>query len=156
MLLTEENKANRTEQDRTEGTVVATAVCISSRLTPPSPRGSTGERGGCQQKVLECGFVCQRKKEQRKRECACVCVGVSDLCPHVWLSPPRAGQNGTGRRAPNWAQMAATDRDGGGINTLINNFLNNDTRYTRVGGRGTEGQEGRRRLRVRTQGKQKD
>lgn len=56
------------------------------------------------------------------------------LCPPVWLSPPRAGQNGTGRRAPNWAQMAATDRDGGGgINTLINNYLNNDTGYTGVG-----------------------
>lgn len=39
--------------------------------------------------------------------------------------------------------MAATDRDGGDINMLINNYPNNDTRYTRVGGRGTEGQEGR-------------
>lgn len=121
---------------------MATAACLSSQLTPPSPRGSTGERGGCQQKVFECGFVCQIKKN-RKRESVCMCSCVSDLCPHVWLSPPRAGQNGAGRRAPNWAQMAATDRDGGGINTLINNYLKNDTGYTRVGGRGTEGQEGR-------------
>ncbi|CAF96705.1 unnamed protein product, partial [Tetraodon nigroviridis] len=37
-----------------------------------------------------------------------------------------AGQNGTGRRAPNWAQMAATDKDGGGMNMLINNYQNND------------------------------
>lgn len=93
--------------------------------------------------------MCQRKKN-RKRECVRMCLCVSDLCPHVWLSPPRAGQNGAGRRAPNWAQMAATDRDGGGINTLINNYLNNDTGYTRVGRRGTEGQEGRRRLGGRT------
>lgn len=35
-----------------------------------------------------------------------------------------------------------TDGDGGDINTLINNYLNNDTG---VGGMGTEGQEGRRR-----------
>nr|XP_010767630.1 PREDICTED: serine-rich coiled-coil domain-containing protein 1-like [Notothenia coriiceps] len=108
-LMLTENKADRTEQDRTEGTVVATAVSLSSQLTPPSPRGSTEERGGCQQKP----------------------------------SPPRAGQSGAGRRAPNWAQMAATDRDGGDINTLINNYPNNDTRYTGVGGRGTEGQEER-------------
>lgn len=26
--------------------------------------------------------------------------------------------------------MAATDRDGGDINTLINNYVNNDTGYT--------------------------
>lgn len=125
---------------------MATAARLSSQLTPPSPRGSTGERGGCQQKVFECGFVCQRKGEQRKGECARAFVwGVSDLCPHVWLSPPRAGQNGTGRRAPNWAQMAATDRDGGDINTLINNYLNNDTGYTGVGGDGdrrTGGEKG--------------
>lgn len=55
------------------------------------------------------------------------------MCPPVWLSPLRAGQNGTGRRAPNWAQMAATDRDDGGINMLINNYLNNDTGYMEVG-----------------------
>ncbi|TWW60528.1 hypothetical protein D4764_05G0006180 [Takifugu flavidus] len=38
----------------------------------------------------------------------------------------KAGQNGTGRRAPNWAQMAATDKDGGGMNMLINNYQNSD------------------------------
>lgn len=65
------------------------------------------------------------------------------LCPPVWLSPLRAGPNGTRRRAPNWAQMAATDRHGGGINTLINNYLNNDTGYT--GGR-QEDMEMRRRF----------
>lgn len=70
-------------------------------------------------------------------------MGVCDLCPHVWLVPPRAGQNGTGRWAPNRAQMVATDRDDGDINTLINNYLNNDTKGE--GRRGTEGQEGRRR-----------
>lgn len=103
-----------------------------------------------------CGFVCQKKEEQRNRECVCVCVAVSDPCPHVWLSPLRAGQNGTGRRAPNWAQMAATDRDGGDINTLINNYPNNDTGYTGVGGRRTEGQEGEKetgREDVRKRGK---
>lgn len=73
-----------------------------------------------------------------------------DLCPHLWLVPPRAGQNGTRRQTPNRAQMAATDRDGGDINMLINNYLNNDTR--REGRRRTEGQEGRKR----TQRQQKD
>lgn len=92
-------------------------------------------------------WICESKKRRTEKErvCVCFCVGVSDLCPHVWLSPPRAGQSGTGRRAPNWAQMAATDRDGGDINTLINNYPNNDTGYTGVGGkedRRTGGGEG--------------
>lgn len=76
----------------------------------------------------------------------CVFVWESLLCAPVYGSlPPRAGQNGTRRQAPNWAQMAATDRDGGDINTLINNCLNNDTGYTGEGGGGAEGQEGRGR-----------
>lgn len=81
-------------------------------------------------------WVCVSKKNNTERES--VYVFVWEICAPVYgsLSPPRAGQNGTGRRAPNWAQMAATDRDGGDINTLINNYLNNDTGYTGVGGRG--------------------
>lgn len=54
--------------------------------------------------------------------------------------PPQAGQCGAGRQAPHWAQMAPTDRqDGGDINTLINNYPNNDTGYTEAGRRRTEG-----------------
>lgn len=75
--------------------------------------------------MFKCGFVCNRNKN-REGESVHVFVWES-LCPPVWLSPPRAGQNGTGRWAPNWAQMAATDRDGGGVNMLINNYVNNDT-----------------------------
>lgn len=142
-MLTEENKANTREQERTEGTVVATAACLSSRLTPPSPRGSAeGERGPVSRRCLSVGLCVKEIRTEKERACMRLCVGVSDLCPRVWLSPPRAGQNSTGRRAPNWAQMAATDRDGGGINTLINNYLNNDTGYTGVGGEG--GQKDRR------------
>lgn len=77
-------------------------------------------------------LLCVSKKENREGESVHVFVWES-LCPPVWLSPLRAGQNGTGRRAPNWAQMAATDRDDGGINMLINNYLNNDTGYIEVG-----------------------
>lgn len=46
------------------------------------------------------------------------------------LHPPQPPHPGMarGRRAPNWAQMAATDKDGGGMNTLINNYPNNDIR----------------------------
>lgn len=73
-----------------------------------------------------------RRNESREGESVHV-FAWECLCPPVWLSPLRAGPNGTRRRAPNWAQMAAADRHGGGINTLINNYLNNDTGYT--GGR---------------------
>lgn len=48
------------------------------------------------------------------------------LFAFLYAPPTQAGQNGTGRRAPNWAQMAATDKDGGGMNMLINNYQNSD------------------------------
>lgn len=78
-----------------------------------------------------------KKEEQRQRECACVCVGVSDLCPHVWLSPPGQGitaQGGGHLTGHRWQRQ--TDRGGGDINTLINNYLYNDTGYSGVDGRG--------------------
>lgn len=51
--------------------------------------------------------------------------------PHGQDRTAQGGGHLTGHR---WHQQ--TDRDGGDINTLINNYLNNDTRYTRVGRRG--------------------
>lgn len=48
----------------------------------------------------------------------------------------QGGGHLTGHRWPR-----QTDRDGGDINTLINNYLNNDTRYTGMGWRGLKGQE---------------
>lgn len=78
-----------------------------------------------------------KKEEQRQRECACVCVGVSDLCPHVWLSPPGQGitaQGGGHLTGHRWQRQ--TDRGGGDINTLINNYLYNDTGYSGVDGWG--------------------
>lgn len=71
--------------------------------------------------------------------------------PHGQDRTAQGGGHLTGHR---WHQQ--TDRDGGDINTLINNYLNNDTRCTGVGGRETEGQEGRRRPGERTWGQQKD
>ena len=81
--MSSQTKADRTEQDRTEGTVVATAACLSSQLTPPSPRGSTEERGGLSAEGVSVRVCALKKEEQRERECVCVCVGVSDLCSHV-------------------------------------------------------------------------
>lgn len=67
-------------------------------------------------------WVCALEKSEQSL-CS-VCVGAS---LHSCMPPPtQAGQNGTGRRAPNWAQMAATDKDGGGMNMLINNYQNSD------------------------------
>lgn len=67
-------------------------------------------------------WVCVSEKSEQSLRL--FCVGAA--CIPAWLPPPQAGQNGAGRRAPNWAQMAATDKDGGGMNTLINNYQNND------------------------------
>lgn len=55
-------------------------------------------------------------------------------------STPAAGHRGSGRRAPHWAQMAPTDtsRDDH-INTLINNYRNNDTLDTTAATRRTAG-----------------
>ncbi len=111
VVLTEENKANRTEQDRTEGTVVATAVCLSSQLTPPSPRGSTGERGGCQQKVFECGFVCQRTNN-REGESVHVLLWKCVICAPMYSSLPcgqgRAAQGGGHLTGHRWQQQTGT------------------------------------------------
>lgn len=103
---------------------MATAACLSSQLTPHSPRGSTEERSAVSRRCLSVGLCVTDIRTEKERVCVCLC---GSLCALLWLSPPRAGQNGTGRWAPNWAQMAATDRDGGGINMLINNYVNNDT-----------------------------
>lgn len=115
--------------------MVATAACFSSRLTPPSPRGSTGERGGCQQKVCLCGFMCLRKKNT-EREKVYVLVWESLICAPMYgclsLGQGRTAQGVGHLTGHRWYRQ--TDRDSGDINTLINNYLNNDTGYTGVGG----------------------
>lgn len=69
-----------------------------------------------------------------------ICAPLYGCLPHGQGITTQGGGHLTGRR---WQRQ--TDRDGGVINTLINNYLNNDTRYTGVSGRGTEGQPGSRR-----------
>lgn len=117
----EQSNRSRTAQKGTRG-----YCCVPLTLANPhlAPGQHQGEKA-CQQKVFQCGFVCQRSLN-------------TDCVQFVWEplaflydpppppTSPQAGQNGTGRRAPNWAQMAATDKDGGGMNMLINNYQNND------------------------------
>lgn len=118
----EQSNRSRTAQKATRG-----YCCVPLTLANPhlAPGQHQGEKA-CQQKVFTCGFMCQRSLNR-------VCVqfvwephAFLYAPPHTHTPTPQAGQNGTGRRAPNWAQMAATDKDGGGMNMLINNYQNND------------------------------
>lgn len=108
---------SRTAQKGTRG-----YCCVPLTLANPhlAPGQHQGEKA-CQQKVFKCGFVFHRSLNR-------VCIQfVWEPLAFLYGSPhQQGGQNGTGRRAPNWAQMAATDKDGGGMNTLINNYQNND------------------------------
>lgn len=89
-----------------------------------------------------CMWRCvSQKGDLRRREC--VLVWLSLICAPVYGSLPlrqgrtaRGGGHLTGHR---WYQQ--TDCDGGDTNTLINNYVNNDTGYTGAGGWGWGGKE---------------
>ena len=82
-----------------------------------------------------------KEEDPRKRNVR-VCVRVSNLRP-IYGSLPhgqgRTTQGGGHLTGYRWQQQ--TDRDTGDINALINNYPNNDTRYIRVGGKGTGWEE---------------
>lgn len=93
-------------------------------------------------------FVCLRKKN-RERDSMYMSVWESLICAPVYGSLPhgqdRTAQGGGHLTGHRWHQQ--TDRDGGDINILINNYLNNDTVYR---SRREGGQEGIRRPGERT------
>lgn len=140
-MLTEKNRAIGAGRHRRERG--ATAVCLSPWPTPTSPQGSTSERRPVSRRCLSVG-LCVREVWTESAFSLC-----GSLFAFLHGSPPQAGQNGTGRRAPNWAQMAATDKDGGGTNTLINNYQNNAIQLEQAG---TGGHEETRKLGGRMRG----
>lgn len=77
-----------------------------------------------------CGFVHLKKEEQKER--ARVFVWEALICAPMYGSLPygqgRMAQGGGHLTEYRWQRQ--TDRDIGDINTLINNYLNNDTGYT--------------------------
>ena len=65
----------------------------------------------------------------------CLCGKLRSVPPCMAFSPHGqdvAAQEGGHLTGHRWQRQ--TDREGGDINTLINNYLNNDNGYTRVGG----------------------
>lgn len=122
---------------------------VSPHPAPGAARGAEGGTGGRRCACVGLCVIERRGGGERERErLEYVFEWESLICGPMYGSlPPRAGQSGAGRRAPNWAQMAATDRDGGDINTLINNYPNNDTLYTSGGGRGGQKERGRQSAR---------
>lgn len=113
----EQGNWSRTAQKGMRGYCCVPLTLAYPQLAP----GQHKWEKACQQKVFKCGFMWRRSLNRVH-----VLFVWEPLCIPVCPPLTQAGQNGTGRRAPNWAQMAATDKDGGGMNTLINNYQNSD------------------------------
>ena len=100
------------------------------------------------------GLCVQERRPEEEGVYVYAFVSESLICAPMYGSLPR-GQGRTaqgGRHLTGYRWQRQTDRDIGDINTLINNYLNNDTGHTggEGGGCGREGGHRGRNRKMRT------